>query len=123
MRNQMTEQRPIAAAIIVTDDRVLLVRRRVKEGELSWQFPGGEIEFGESSEQAAVREAYEEVGLVVAPVMPLGERIHPATGRTMVYVGCEVISGAAVVADSDELDKVAWCDRADLKAHVPLPLF
>ncbi|SHM26566.1 8-oxo-dGTP diphosphatase [Streptomyces yunnanensis] len=33
-----------------------MVRRRVKEGQLSWQFSAGEIEPGESAEEAAVRE-------------------------------------------------------------------
>jgi 8-oxo-dGTP diphosphatase len=115
--------RPIAAAIIVADRRVLLARRRVMEGQLSWQFPAGEVEVGESAEEAAAREAREEVGLVVAPVKVLGERIHPATKRTMVYIGCEVTEGTAHVADPDELDRVEWCDRAKVAEYVPFPLF
>jgi 8-oxo-dGTP diphosphatase len=38
----------IAAAVIVSNGRVLLVRRRVQEGRLSWQFPAGKVELGES---------------------------------------------------------------------------
>jgi hypothetical protein len=44
----------IAAAIIVSNGHVLLVRRRLTEGSLSWQFPAGEVEPGETAEQAAV---------------------------------------------------------------------
>ncbi|MGH8833985.1 MAG: NUDIX hydrolase [Actinomycetes bacterium] len=33
-----------------------MVRRRIKEGELSWQFPAGAIEPDESDEDAAARE-------------------------------------------------------------------
>lgn len=33
-----------------------MVRRRVSEGQLSWQFPAGEVEPGEEREAAAVRE-------------------------------------------------------------------
>lgn len=94
---------PIAAAVIVKDGRVLLVRRRVKEGSLSWQFPAGEVEAGESAAEAAVREAREETGLTVAEAKVLGERVHPATGRTMIYVACDAIEGEAAVADDDEL--------------------
>ncbi|MGH8833388.1 MAG: NUDIX hydrolase, partial [Actinomycetes bacterium] len=36
-----TDQASIAAAIVVDRGRVLMVRRRIKEGELSWQFPAG----------------------------------------------------------------------------------
>jgi 8-oxo-dGTP diphosphatase len=113
----------IAAAIIVDGGRVLLVRRRVKEGQLSWQFPAGEVEPGESDADAAVRETLEEVGLTVRSVERLGERIHPATGRTMVYVACEVADGTARVVDEEELAEVEWCDRATLADHVPYPFY
>ena len=119
----MTEQPTIAAAIIVDNGRILLVRRRVKEGVLSWQFPAGEVEPGESDEDAAVRETWEEVGLTVEAVKRLGERVHPATGRTMVYIACDVLEGTPYVADADELAEVEWCDRAKLAEHVPYPLF
>ena len=100
-----------------------MVRRRVKEGELSWQFPAGEIEPGESPDEAAVRETREETGLTVRPTRRLGERIHPATGRTMVYVACDVEAGNAHLADEDELAEVAWCDRPTLASNVPTPLY
>src|SRR3712207_3685958 len=101
----------IAAAIIVNDGRVLLVRRRVAEGELSWQFPSGAVEAGEAPEDAAVREAFEETTLTVRAVERIGERVHPATGRTMVYVACEAVSGTAAVGDEEELAEVAWANR------------
>ena len=118
-----TERPAIAAAVIVTDGRVLMVRRRAKEGSLSWQFPAGEIEPGESPVEAAVRETEEETGLTVRPTGELGSRVHPATGRTMFYVSCVKESGDAYVADEEELAEVAWCDRATLTAYVPYPFF
>lgn len=121
--NGQPEKPAIAAAIIVEDGRVLLVRRRISEGKLSWQFPAGEVEPGESGEQAAVRETLEETGLDVSPVKDLGERIHPATGRRMIYVACEALAGDAHVADADELAEVEWCDRAKVAAYVPFPFF
>jgi 8-oxo-dGTP diphosphatase len=113
----------IAAAIIVHQGRVLLVRRRVKEGKLSWQFPAGEVEPGETAEQAAARETLEEVGVTVRATTTLGERVHPSTGRTMIYVACDVVSGTATVADADELEAVEWCDRARVAECIPDPLF
>jgi hypothetical protein len=50
------ERPTISAAIIVRDGRLLLVQRRVKEGSLSWRFPAGEVEPGETVEDAVVRE-------------------------------------------------------------------
>jgi 8-oxo-dGTP diphosphatase len=117
------ERPPIAAAVIVNDGQVLLIRRRVSEGELSWQFPAGQVEAGESAEDAAVRETLEETGLTVRAAGRLGERVHPNTGRTMLYVACDVVDGAASVVDEEEIAEVAWCDRNTLTTYIPYPFY
>ena len=116
-----SERAPIAAAIIINNGEVLMVRRRVEEGELSWQFPAGKVEPGESGDDAAVRETQEETGLTVRAASRLGSRVHSGTGRTMLYVACEVVGGTAYVAAEDEIAEVAWCDRATLAAKVRHP--
>lgn len=113
----------IAAAIITHDGKVLMVKRRVSEGQLSWQFPAGAVETGEADEDAAVRETREEAGIVVRPARVLGRRVHPATGRDMVYVACDFVEGEAFVADTEELDEVAWCTKEMVTQLVPYPLF
>jgi 8-oxo-dGTP diphosphatase len=115
------ERAPIAAAVVVANGEVLLVRRWIEEGELSWQFPAGKVEPGESGDDAAVRETREETGLTVRAASQLGSRVHPSTGRTMWYVACEVVDGTAHVAAEDEIAEVAWCDRTTLAAKVPYP--
>jgi 8-oxo-dGTP diphosphatase len=110
---------PIAAAVIVQDGRVLLVRRKVTEGSLSWQFPAGAVEPGETPESAAVRETAEETGLEVKAVRLLGARVHPATGRAMSYTACEVVAGLATIGDPEELDAVAWVAAGELVEYVP----
>ena len=117
------KKKSIASAITVHEGRVLLVRRRVKEGSLSWQFPGGEIEEGESANAAAVRETREETGLEVKDVSVIGERVHPNTGRTMVYVACQVLGGTATVVDDDELAELAWSDGKQITDFVPYPFY
>lgn len=120
----MTQDRPaIVAAIIVRDGLVLLVRRRVAEDSLSWQFPTGEQDERETAEQTATRETAEEVGLAVRPLSVIGARQHPVTGRRMIYVACESVGGEASIVDSDELAELAWSDREDLSAKVADGLF
>jgi 8-oxo-dGTP diphosphatase len=124
MSQSTDSERPaIAAAVIIRDGQVLMVRRRVKEGELSWQFPAGQVEPGEAADEAAVRETQEETGLTVRAAKDLGGRVHPSTGRTMFYFACDFVDGTAHVADEEELAEVAWCDRATLTAYVPYPFF
>jgi 8-oxo-dGTP diphosphatase len=123
MTETITEKPGISAAIIVRNDRVLMVRRAVKEGELMWQFPAGAIEGDESAEAAAVRETLEETGLTVEAVKLLGERVHPKTGRLMSYTACEVLEGTAHVADDEELDAVAWVSHSEIAEYVPYGLF
>ena len=118
-----TDRPAIAAAIIVDNGKVLMVRRQVKEGSLSWQFPAGEVEPGETAEEAAVRETLEETAVTVRASKQLGERVHPNTGRTMLYVACDLVDGTAEVADKEELAEVEWCDKAALTRNVPYPLF
>ncbi|MEU3030063.1 NUDIX hydrolase [Streptomyces incarnatus] len=124
MTQQNTDERPgIAAAIVVHEGRVLMARRRVSEGQLSWQFPAGEVEPGEAREEAAVRETQEETGLTVAAVKLLGERVHPKTGRLMSYTACEVLGGTAYVADTEELAELAWVAHGEIPKYVPYGLF
>lgn len=114
---------PIAAAVIVQGGRVLLVRRRVAEGSLSWQLPAGAVEDGEDPERAAERETEEETGLVVKAARMLGQRTHPDTGRAMSYWACEVVAGLATIGDPEELDAVAWVTLGDLAEYVPQGFF
>lgn len=123
MTTETTTKPGISAAIIVQDGRVLMVRRAVKEGELSWQFPAGAIEPGEAADEAAVRETLEETGLTVKAVRLIGERVHPKTGRAMSYTACEVVGGEAHVADAEELNAVAWVTLDEIPEKVPYGLF
>lgn len=125
MTTETSTKKPgISAAIIVDEDRVLMVRRRVGEGDLLWQFPAGAIEEGEAAEEAAVRETVEETGLVVAAVRRIGYlESHPKSGREMFYTACEPLQGEAKVADEEELDAVAWVSHSEIEEYVPYGLF
>jgi 8-oxo-dGTP diphosphatase len=45
----------------------------------------------------------------------LGDRVHPVTGRRVIYVACDLISGTPRVADEDEIAEVAWCDIGQVR--------
>jgi 8-oxo-dGTP diphosphatase len=55
------------AAAIVHQGRVLAVQRSATMSEpLSWEFPGGKVEKGETDAEALIREIQEELGIQVA---------------------------------------------------------
>lgn len=109
----------IAGSVIVRDARVLLIRRASPAGALLWTFPSGKVELGESEAEAAVREAGEEAGVAVAPVVVLGARVHPVTGWRVVYVACRLLSGEAHAASPREVAEVAWVPPTRLAEYVP----
>jgi len=63
-------ERPIVgvAAVVIENDRVVLVRRGRPPAYGEWSLPGGAVELGETLGEAVVREVEEEVGLQIAVV-------------------------------------------------------
>ena len=54
-----------AGVILIENDKVALIERH-RAGLEYYVFPGGGVDIGETSEQAAIREAMEELGVEVA---------------------------------------------------------
>ena len=79
-----------AAVVIVENGRVALIER-VRDGRTYFVFPGGRVETGESPQQAAVREAHEELGVSV----DLGDLIFVAhrDGRERRYYLASIAGG------------------------------
>jgi 8-oxo-dGTP diphosphatase len=107
-------------AVIVRDDRVLLIRRGQAPLLGEWSLPGGVLECGETLREAAIREAREETGLVVETVEMLGvyERvIRSGDGRVRYhYVLIDFLCrpvGGELKAGSDAAE-VGWFTREEL---------
>lgn len=113
------EPQPVVAAIVTNGMAVLVGRRN--DGKPPWTFIAGEIEPGESPEDAGVREVKEETGLLVHATSVIGRRVHPKTGRTMIYMTAEP-SGASTkvfVGDAEELAEVRWITLAEADELLP----
>jgi 8-oxo-dGTP diphosphatase len=109
----------VAGAVIAHADRVLLIRRATPAGALLWTFPSGKLAPGETAADAAVREAFEEAGVRVTPLVVLGSRVHPVSGWRVVYVACRLLNGVAHAASPREVAEVAWVPPAELAGYVP----
>lgn len=60
----------VVGCIPVWEDRILLCKRAIEPGLGKWTLPAGYLETGETAEQGAVRETYEEAGARVEIVQP-----------------------------------------------------
>ena len=58
-------------AIVFKNDRVLLVRRGQSPSQGLWAIPGGSVELGESLQEAAEREIFEESSLTIRANEPV----------------------------------------------------
>ena len=86
--------------IIEVPNGIVLIKRRF--APLGWALPGGFVEYGETVEDAAVREAREETGLVVALTRLLGVYSDPRRDprrHTIAVVFIGVASGMPVGGD------------------------
>ena len=98
--------------------RVLLTRRASRMSRHAGQvaFPGGMLESGETHEQAALREAHEEVGIDPALVEVLG-RLDDAwsgAGSHIVPVVAWLRARPRLEANPAEVDEILVADVADL---------
>src|ERR1035441_4829944 len=115
-------ERPIigVGAVIVRDDRALLVRRAAEPLKGEWSVPGGVLELGEKLRDGAAREALEETGLQVevGEVLDVFDSIFAdANGLTQYHYVlidflCRLRAGEAV-AGSD-VSAVLWVTESDL---------
>ena len=105
------------AGAIVRDyaGRLLLIRRGQEPGRGLWSLPGGRCEPGEDAATAAVREAYEETGLVVAAGALVGRVERPGPGGVTYVIddlACAVTGGT--LRAGDDADDVRWVGPAEL---------
>jgi 8-oxo-dGTP diphosphatase len=114
----------VGVAVIITQSgHVLLLKRKGSHGAGTWAPPGGHLEFGESLEECARRETFEETGIVIDNVQFIAitndvlaaEQKHYVT----VWMEGDHASGDASAAYPDKVAEVTWASWDAL----PQPLF
>lgn len=89
-----------------------------------WSFPKGKLDPGESSEDAALREVFEETALLCRLEDPLGTVDYPQGDRTVKqtrYWIMRPVSDRGFVPN-DEVDAVRWVALSDAAELVTHPL-
>lgn len=95
---------PTVDVIIELDSGIVLIER--KNEPFGWALPGGFVEYGESLESAAVREAREETSLEISDLRLLGCYSDPSRDDRMHTISTVYIASGRGIprADDDALN-------------------
>lgn len=115
--------RDVSIGIVNKNNKILMVKRAKKEGNLLWAFPGGKVEDGETGEEACIREVYEETGVNVSILSLLGKRVHPDTGQKIFYYLCKYNGGELRILDKSEILEIAYKTKEEFFADVKTDVY
>jgi 8-oxo-dGTP diphosphatase len=121
----MIQERPKVGigVIVVKEGKVLMGKRKNAHGEGSWCFPGGHLEFNESWESCAAREAREEAGINIKNVRfaTATNDIFEDEGKHYItlFILADYDSGEVRIMEPEKCEKWGWFEWENL----PQPLF
>ena len=108
----------VAGAICALDGGVVLLRRGIEPAMGKWVFPGGYVDRGESTADAAVRETLEESRLEVMTRSLLGVYSYSGSPNVIIVYVAEVVGGTLTAGDESTeagafpLTRIPWEDLA-----------
>lgn len=107
MDKENTNWQQSVTGVLIRNNKILLTRHTYGAGRNFLIVPGGYVNFGETPQQAVVREYLEETGITVVPKDIIAIRFNMKDW----YVAFSVnyVSGIAK-SDNDENSEVVWLD-------------
>src|SRR6266704_3029054 len=124
MQKQHKQSANVGVSVLVRKgDRILLEKREHTHGAGTWGPPSGHIDYGETPEQAAIRETQEETGVSISDVKfrVFTNDVFEAEHKHYITLWFEAryVSGEPEVRAPEEESEVGWFTLGAL----PQPLF
>ncbi len=106
---------------------ILIVRHHAKDNTVSIEPAGGKIDPKpngdmETHGEALIREAHQELGVVIRPQYMMAVEMHPHTGKPVAYYSCEHVSGTPYNKAEDEHLGVIKVDIHKIDSYEDLEL-
>jgi 8-oxo-dGTP diphosphatase len=114
--------RVAVGAVVFKDNKVLLIRRAKPPAQGLWALPGGSVNLGETLQQAAEREIFEETGIKILATKPVftfdliekDENSRVRFHYIIIDLLADYISGTPQAGDDAE--EVRWVLSEELKS-------
>ena len=107
----------VAAAIIENEAGEILICRRAGEDSCAglWEFPGGKLEQGETTEECVVRECVEELGITVklTGLFDSFSYQYPDRKIQFAFYKAKILSGQVKIKVHQE---ICWASRKELSS-------
>ncbi|MDU0969278.1 MAG: NUDIX hydrolase [Actinomycetaceae bacterium] len=108
---------------------VALIARRNRRGTIEWCLPKGHVEAGETIDETAIREVFEETGITGSVIMPLATISYSFSGagrwvhKVVHHFLLEYVEGSITVeGDPDhEAEEAAWFLLSDAEHALVYP--
>ena len=105
----------VSSVLIFDEDGNILLVNNKKRNTTYWSPPGGAVEAGETLEQAAIREAFEETGFVVeiGRLHSVREIFHETGDHVMIFTFyARIVGGHILLNDPDQdIIDIEWKDQ------------
>lgn len=130
--NPNQSQKLVVTALIRNDEGKIFLQRRLGkrfvDAHAKWEFPGGKVDFGETPEEAVIRECKEEISCdvrVVRLLPTVWTRIWHRSdgGEVQCFVLCyeaEIVSGEPI-PEEGKVDEMSWYAEEEVLALDTLP--